>query len=427
MHSIDYLGKRPKDVAIDFSPFREKTFWDLAGQAGKKVCVINPFLAYPVWPVNGVMVSGPVFIGGPVQAFPSSVLQEHDIPALGGIVDFPTRKTLGNFCRNAQKMTEAEADFGIALLKKGDWDLYFICFLTLDRIQHFLWRYCDRDDPTWPGAGPYQDIIREFYRLFDHILGRLWDQAGADRAILVLSDHGHGRRNTKTLDLNEFLRQRGYLSSRVRRLKMFDPRYLVERLKARALQLMYVRDLEDLVGKMVKFIPKRKALKDSSFIADRAGSVAYMPDFAGRNPFGGVEICRAEAERRELCYEDLRDQLIGEISLIRDPQSGQRVVKWIARREELYEGPYLDKYPDLVFELEEEYGVSWTLYGDTVGINPTHKKISGGHRMEGVLMLANAGRKVGVEYPGLMDIGPTVMDLLGVPLAGHFDGASLLR
>jgi predicted AlkP superfamily phosphohydrolase/phosphomutase len=426
LQSIDVLGrKHHKEVTIDFSPFQEKTFWDLAGRADKKVCIINPFLAYPVWPVNGIMVSGPVFIGGPVQAYPSEVLREHHVPQLGGIVDFPTRKTLHSFCQMTQEMTEAETNFGLTLLRKDDWDLFFICFLTLDRVQHFFWRYFDRTDPTYPGDGPYRDIIMEFYRRFDDIIGRFWKQLGQDWAILVISDHGHGRRSTKTLNLNEFLRQKGYLSSRVRRMRLLDHRYLMERLKTKVFQLMYERDLDDLILKMVKYIPRRKALKDSSFITDRERSLAYVPDFAGRNPFGGVTVCRAEAEKRGLRYEDLRERLIGEISMIRDAHRGERVVKWIARREDIDAGQHLDKYPDLVFELREDYGVSWTLHGDAVGINPSHKKVSGGHRREGVLMMVNTGREVAVKKPDLTAIAPTIMDLLGLHLTEHFNGASI--
>ncbi|MFC1682618.1 alkaline phosphatase family protein [Candidatus Zixiibacteriota bacterium] len=427
LQTIDYLSKGEKALDIDFSSFHEKTFWDLAGKAGRRVCVVNPFLAYPVWPVNGVMVSGPVFVGGDVQAYPESVLHEYSIPPLGGIVDFPTRKTLKSFCRNARGLTEALAEFGLALFKREDWDLYFICFLTADRIQHFLWRYCDAGDPTCPGDDDLKDTIKEFYVLFDEIIGRFWETAGDRWTLMVLSDHGHGRRSTKTLNLNEFLRQKGYLASRVRRVKLLDPRFLIERLKTKALELMFQHDLEDIVARLVKFLPMKRSLKDSSFITDRGGSLAYAPDFAGRNPFGGVEICRAEVSRRGLDYEELRDQLMEEITRIRDPQNGKEVVQWIAPREELGSGPHIGKYPDLIFQLDPEYGLSWGLHGGLVGINPTHKKISGGHRQDGVLLVANAGREVARQEPCLVDIAPTILDLLKIPLEERFQGSSLLR
>ncbi len=425
LHSIDYLGKGPQGLTIDFSPFQRRTFWDLAGQSGKRVCVVNPFLAYPVWPVNGIMVSGPVFVGGPVQGFPNTVLEQYHVPPLGGIVEFPTRHTLGPFCQDAVEMTGSLADFGLRLFEQQDWDLYFICFLTLDRIKHFLWRYCDQTDPTCPGKGPHADAIERCYRFFDTLLGRFCERAGNQWAVLVISDHGHGRRSTKTLNLNEFLRRRGYLASRTQGPKYLDYRYLIERLKTKTLQGMYRYDLGDAIAKLVRFIPAKRALKTSSFITDREGSLAYTPDFAGRNPFGGVVISQKEVHRRGLEYEQFRDNLIQEVSQIRDPQSDQHVVKWIRRREEIYAGQYLSKYPDLVFELQEDYGVSWTLYANTVGINPTHKKISGGHRMNGVLMVANAGKEVAVENPDLMDVAPTVLHLLGVDPGERFEGSSV--
>ena len=41
---------------VDNSVLRGRTFWDAAGRAGKRVCVLFPHLGYPVWPVNGVMI-----------------------------------------------------------------------------------------------------------------------------------------------------------------------------------------------------------------------------------------------------------------------------------------------------------------------------------------------------------------------------------
>jgi predicted AlkP superfamily phosphohydrolase/phosphomutase len=427
LQTIDYLSKGKNGLDVDFSAFREKSFWDLAGKAGKRVCVVNPFLAYPVWPVNGVMVSGPVFVGGEIQAYPESVLREYSIPPLGGIVDFPKRKTLENFCRDARELTWALADFGLALFEKEEWDLYFICFLTADRIQHFLWRYCDPEDPTCPCDDEFQDTIKEFYVLFDEIIGRFWEAAGDRWTLMVLSDHGHGRRSTKTLNLNEYLRQSGYLASRVKKGRLLNPRFLIERLKTKALELMFQHDLEDVVTRLAKFVPMKKSLKDSSFITDRRGSLAFAPDFAGRNPFGGVEICRAEVNKRGLDYEEFRGRLMEEISRIRDPQNGREVVQWIARRETLGSGQHIGKYPDLVFQLDPEYGLSWSLHGGLVGVNPTHKKISGGHRQDGVLLVANAGQEIARQEPCLMDIAPTVLDILKVPHTEPFQGSSLFR
>ena len=67
---IDYEEIHRGASAFDVTKLAGNTFWDAAGEQGKRVCVVNPFLAYPVWPVNGVMVNGPVFISGEAQTFP---------------------------------------------------------------------------------------------------------------------------------------------------------------------------------------------------------------------------------------------------------------------------------------------------------------------------------------------------------------------
>lgn len=48
MYQTDYLNS---------SSIKGRTFWDIAGEKGKKVCMIYPHAAYPVWEVNGFMIA----------------------------------------------------------------------------------------------------------------------------------------------------------------------------------------------------------------------------------------------------------------------------------------------------------------------------------------------------------------------------------
>jgi Uncharacterized conserved protein len=72
--------------------------------------------------------------------------------------------------------------------KKEQWDLFFISFLTLDRVKHFMWRYQDPNDPTYPGPNPFERSIKDFYVLFDTIIGEYRAIAGQDTRIM-----GHQR------------------------------------------------------------------------------------------------------------------------------------------------------------------------------------------------------------------------------------------
>jgi predicted AlkP superfamily phosphohydrolase/phosphomutase len=123
----------------EIDSIRGHTFWDRASIAGKKVCILNPFLAYPAWPVNGVMISGP--IKGPQTSYPPSLVREHEIPELGGIEHFPSKVGLDKILIHSKTTTRELVQFGVSLMKEKEWDLFFISLLTLDRIEHFFWRF----------------------------------------------------------------------------------------------------------------------------------------------------------------------------------------------------------------------------------------------------------------------------------------------
>ena len=181
LESVNYLAKNDERVKVDISVFQGKTFWDIISSYGKTVCVINPFMAYPAWPVNGVMVSGPVFIDGEISVSDWSMVAGLDIPkSLGGIVGFPTKKNLRDFVKKIFADTRAQVDFGMAMLKRHRPDLFFHTFLTMDRIQHFLWRYCDPEDSTYPGVNEFEDTIRKFYIEIDDVVGRYLDILGPE-------------------------------------------------------------------------------------------------------------------------------------------------------------------------------------------------------------------------------------------------------
>src|SRR3984893_11029401 len=104
----------------------------------------------------------------------------------------------------------------LELFHRESWDLFFIQLDSPDSAQHFLWRYSDPGDPTYPGRNQYASRILEFYRLFDEIIGRFRRCIPDDSVLLVVSGHGHGRRCAYRLHLNEWLRAQGLLETQAR-------------------------------------------------------------------------------------------------------------------------------------------------------------------------------------------------------------------
>lgn len=257
---INYL--KEDDVDINTNILSGRTFWDFASSAGKKVCIINPFVAYPPWQVNGVMVSGPVGKIGTPQAFPQTILDTYEIPHLGGIHEkYPLKKDLMKYREEAERITVGEADFALKILKDYEWDLAFTCFITLDGVEHFFWRYHDEEDPTHPDNSPFKNVIIDFYKLFDEIVGKF---AAMDYdTILIFSDHGFGMRSIKLVNINEILRKEGFLVSKAKNQK--NPINMFEKVKLKLLDFIYKYDLDDLALELSRFVPTvSKKIQSSS-------------------------------------------------------------------------------------------------------------------------------------------------------------------
>ncbi len=412
MEHMNYLTNGT--IRIDISGLIGQTFWDAASRAGKKVCIINPFLAYPVWPVNGVMISGPVFLKGEVQSFPPMTISGENMPDIGGITDFPRKSELSEFMRKNTIDIERLYHFSKKKFSEEEYDLCFVTFLQLDRIQHFLWRYTDRNDTTYPGPNKYAEGIKKFYQLFDEILGRYMNDLDGQTSLMIMSDHGHGRRCTKVLNVNEILRRAGMVKSKVNRFKYLDRKYLVEKVKLGVLEMVYHFDLEDLMYIFSKYIPNRKALKKSTYITNNNTSLASTSTFAGTNPFGGITIHRENIARLGLEYESFRARIIDMLLDFTIEKTGERPFRWLKCREDIDNGPFLDIYPDILFELEGHYGVNWALHTNITGWNTTHKKISGGHKYYGFYGIHNSEGNFEREITKIKDIASSVLDILEI-------------
>jgi len=413
--SVDYLDIKGGADAVDTEILKGRTFWDVAGKAGKRVCIVNPLLAYPVWPVNGVMVNGPVFITGDAQTYPGEIASEYRLPELGGMVDFPGKKELAGFIERTSRVTADQSGFGLKLLAREKWDVFFLCLLTLDRILHFLWRYTDRADPTYPGKNPFQDSIKEFFVMLDSLVGEYLAALDEDQVLLIVSDHGHQMRPTRALYVNEILRREGLLKTRNGGVAGISPVALVEKAKTAFLRTMNRLDLEDWVYRIASLIPKdrRKSLKTSSFAVLKEESVAWVSDTGGGTSFGGIEINKGRCQAENMEYEGLRDRLIGLLSGTRDSGGGP-IIDWAKRREEVFEGESVEKYPDVVFELKEDYGVDRTLFSGIMGGSTTHKKISGGHSKYGAFMLFNSPEVPSADRLHITEVFDTITGILGL-------------
>ena len=440
VYTYDIFGMDKDNISrVDNTLFKNKTFWDFAGGNGTKVCILFPHLIHPPWHVNGIMITRseeetkieglpPWIVEREIKSFPELVMEECDIPnsmrVVAGIP--PKPKDLKQFIKLSKKATSQEAEIGLRVLKKSEWDLFFIYFSWLDIIQHFFWRYFDESDPTCPPNSEYKNVIIDFYKFMDEIVGS-FISAFPDVTTIVLSDHGHEMRPTKTVNLNEFLRKKKLLFEKNKTLKLT---YLTEKIKKKLLDFSHNHELDYWlvkIGTTKSLSPVSKKIYMSSSTIDSKKSLAYLSAFIGSKSYrqGGITINKNNL--KGISYNKFRDLLIKELIELKHPETGERLIKWACGREELYSGHYITKYPDIVFELEYGYGVYWAIQTPLIGRAYEHNLSSGAHAKEGVFLISNLEDKEIVrKNMTLMDVAPTVLDLFGIKGEFGFDGQNIL-
>lgn len=128
-------------------------------------------------------------------------------------------------------------------------------------------------------------------------------------------------------------------------------------------------------------------------------------------------------------YEQLREQILEQAQKLINPVTGQPIVVKTYRREDLYHGLHAERAPDIVLILNEDFRGGTNLNPPLITtVDPSSlSKVNGEHRMHGILLARGSTIRQGtwVENARLVDMAPTMLYTLGVPIPEEMDGIVL--
>ena len=245
------------------------------------------------------------------------------------------------------------------LLESRDWDLFAVYFGESDTASHHLWALHDPGSPRRPAQvdGQEQEGLGRVYEALDAALGSLL-ATSPNAEVSIVSDHGFGGSSDRVLYLNRALADAGLLRLRpagagsklVGQLKELALTRLTPALRERAFRLAGGL-LPGLLESRARF-----ASIDMRHTRMFSDELNYFPaihyNLKGREPHGQLDPADVPA-----ALQTLREALAS----LRDPWSGQPVVRKVYERQELFEGPYVDRAPDLLLELNLPDGYSYNL------------------------------------------------------------------
>lgn len=404
------------------------SFWRLLSDHGKKVTIFNVPVTYPPEEVNGVMISG--YLTPPKArdfVFPQGLRKDLEDQIGFHSTFFPgATYSLGReerFVRAIDEMTDRTIRIMNFLMDKFPWDCFVGVFQSPDLLQHCLWK-----DLGHPFLGR---AFLNLYQKIDRYLGKLLSALDGQTMLLILSDHGFGDLKKQVflntwLLLKGFLRLKPTLTGKMKKA-IFDMGIVpmkIHQLSARlgmdlSNELMENRDsLFSFLGNVTL------SFEDVDWDRTRAyamGNMSYIfVNLQGREPKG----CVKHGRDYQKTLEEIEDQLYQ----MKDPETNEPIIEQVYRREDLYSGPHLPKAPDL-FPMPKEF--RYHLRGDYLFMsNHWIEKlwlISGFHRAKGILMAMGPNVRKGhrVEGKRILDIAPTVLSLMGVPIPSDMDGQCL--
>lgn len=366
-----------------------KTFWDHLSKQGKKCLILNPFLAYPAWSINGLFISGPAFVDGSVTQCGPYRTQRPEV--YGGYAAVGTVAELKQDMDSAFSDTKGLwQDFEDLFYKDGKkaYDFAFVTFTTLDRIQHYTWRYFDVNDPLYKYDDYLSDFIPKSLRYFDNCIQNTISKMEMDDNLIVISDHGFRQRPYKLINFNEIFRKAGLLE--VNKSAKKNSTIFKQKLKTCVVKVLSDFRLLDVVVPRLKKVKAINKYKKSDFLIDKSESIVYVDQlFSGKKPYVGLNFGEkikklSDLERRQV-FEKVKSCIVN--SNIPSPL-------WIKYGRDLYRGEFEENIPDICLELPGDYGVEFDMFGPEITTSSTHYKLSGGHYGNSTFGFYNKGGNI---------------------------------
>ncbi len=280
-------------------------------------------------------------------------------------------------------------------------DLYIQIYYFTDRIGHLFWRFLDPRHPLYDAAeaARYGPEVLKAYRLMDEIVGEARKLAGPQAVFIVCSDHGFSSFR-RGVNYNTWLVRNGFMTLKG---------------QAGTATLEKLFDTRDLFQNVDWSRTRAYALGLGSIYINLMGREKH-----------GIVLPGEE-------YESVRRQIKEGLESFVDERTGERPVTRVWTREELYGSGFdPELIPDLRAGSNLGYRVSWqTSLG---GVPPdlvedNRKAWSGDHcsndpdLVPGIFV---CNRRIERADPSMVDLMPTVLKLLGVPVPPEVDGKPLL-
>ena len=399
----------------------QRTLWEIASEAGRRVGVINVPMTYPPKSINGYIIGGLMTPSLKSDfTYPSEFkyellnqIPDYHIFALG---DFGGAEgNVKGFVKYLRRVIKNRAEAALYLLGKDNFDLFMCHFQASDVLQHILWGYLDKEHPFY-ALKIHQYILEHFYAYLDVKIKEIRQGfekfSGSNFLTLIISDHGF-QSHRKAFNLGNWLYEEGF--TKLNAQPRNEP-FIIHLLK----KIDFLR----LRNKIVSSSIRQRTLAMAKQIT-RKGDVFHWEGsraFSYGDNEGFIYLLEEnEADRIKTILE-----LTQKLKKIIDPETNRPVVKEIYLKEDIWHGDKMNLMPDLFLEPDDRYSFKAKyLYHKGLFYDVIKEKDVqiGKHHKDGILVATGEGvKRACVTKADLVDLAPTILYYLDIGIPNEMDG-----
>ena len=416
---------------IEPDQYRSPTFWMRANGQGVRSIVFDVPETFPEANFDGKAIFewGTWAWYGQRTAQPEDLLAEiknrfgpyplkMEAMALG--LKFPNQKMLE---ARLLKSVRHKCQTFQWLLEENHWDLAVTVFGETHPAGHYLWPSGASQDMDINGVE--FDPIRKIYMTIDGALGSIQSRLPEGTSLMVVSGDGVTTNHCGWHLLPDMLEKLGYSvppqetqgehASGKSSLSLAGIKRMLPHRMRRMIADHLPRSLRDKIGEHMQSPMDWSRTRAFALPTDLEGCIRI--NLKGREPQGIVE---PGAEYDRLC-----EQIVADMQKLVNPATGRAAVRdvWVLRRE--FDGPAVDHLPDITVTWNNDAPIRSLTCGD-IGtldsLSPDPR--TGTHSNRGFcLAVGTPFTTAATARARLVDVGPTVLALLGKNAAG-MDGES---
>src|SRR5690348_1661748 len=308
----------------------------------------------------------------------------------------------GVFLQDCWRTSKRLEDMTLDELRNNPPSLMVSIFTFTDSIQHMFFRLIDPQHPRYDPeeARAYGGAIQQAYERMDEIVGQVLKAMKPGATLIIVSDHGfHTWR--WGFNTNTWLVQNGYMTLK-------NPGTGGKKYK-----------LEDLSGQG-SFFP------NVDWSRTRAYALGLGQIYLNERGREGKGIVSPGPEADQLLHE-IQQKLLA----YRDPDNGQPVLRNVYLSRDIDHGAYMKDAPDLQLNFQIGYRTSWQT---ALGAIPSGIVVANTRKWSGDHCASDPSDTPGIFFcnralesarPGILDIAPTALKILGAAPPGQLDGKPL--